>query len=169
MIRRVYHTQEHRGSKRIKGPIICKKDNAWLGEAFYFWLDELDALLWGKNSKQRTGEFDVYTGEVDCENVLDTVFNEEQYNFWIKNIEKASEKIIKRTGVKPTLKEINDFFKDKGIWDDLDGILFQDISKNQVHFLVEKFQYKKRIQLALYNIEKLSNFAHHYKGNCGNK
>ena len=165
MIRRGFHTQEHRG-KELLNPIICKKDNAWLGEGYYFWLEELDALYWGNTSKKRTGKYDVYIGEIDCENILDTVFSEDEYNFWVKNIEKAAKNILKRTGIKPSLKEINDFFKDRGIWDDVDGILFQDISENPIHSLVEKFQYKKRIQLALYNKSKLSNFALHYTGDC---
>lgn len=165
MVRTGYHTQEHRVETLVE-PIICKKDNAWLGEGYYFWLDELDALYWGENSKRRTGKFGVYIGAIDCEKVLDTVFNEEQYEFWVRNVEKAAKQLLKKTGSKPTLKEINDLFRDKGIWDDIDGILFQDISQNPIHFLVEKFQYKKRIQLALYNKSKLSNFALHYVGDC---
>lgn len=54
------------------------------------------------------------------------------------------------------------FFKERNIWSEIDGILFQDISENPIHFMVKEFQYKKRIQLALYNKEKIHNFALHY-------
>ena len=59
MIRKAYHTQEDRGEK-LSEPIICKKSNAWLGEGYYFWLDETDALFWGNWFKKRTGKYDVY-------------------------------------------------------------------------------------------------------------
>ncbi len=73
---------------------------------------------------------------------------------------------IKKTNTKPTLKEINDYFKEKSIWTQIDGILFQDISQNPVHFMVKEFQYKKRIQLSLYDKEKIINLALHYSGEC---
>lgn len=161
----LYHTQECR-ALRLKQPIKCKRPDAWLGEAYYFWYDEIDANKWGVNSKKGTGKYDIYLGVVESEDILDTVFNEEQYNYWVKSIDKISSKIIKKTGLKPTLKEINDYFKEKNIWHDIDGILFQDISKDETKYLVKGMQYKKRIQLALYNKNKMTSFAHHFTGNC---
>ncbi len=158
-----YHTQENRGVL-LNEPILCVKDNAWLGSAFYFWEDEHDAEFWGVKFKNKTGRYDIYQAEITSDDILDTVFNREHYNFWIKQIEKASKIIIKRTGFKPTLKEINDFFKERDIWSEIDGILFQDISQNPIHFMVREFQYKKRIQLALYNKEKINSFALYYTG-----
>lgn len=165
MIRKAYHSQEHR-YKVLKEPILCIDDDAWLGEGLYFWTNEEDALFWGNVKKRRTRKYDIYEAEIDCENILDTVFDEEEYNFWLKNVERAAKNILIKTGTKPTLKEINDFFKDRGIWNKLDGIMFQDISKNPIHYLVKEFQYKKRIQIALYNKTKLSKFALHYTGDC---
>src|SRR5688500_257725 len=139
-----YHTQEKR-SVKLSAPELCTKDNAWLGEGFYFWTDEQDAIFWGNSSKTRTGEYEIYKADIDTENVLDTVFNKEEYLFWVKQVEKAAKTFVKKTGIKPTLKEINDYFKEKGIWDEVDGILFQDISSNHIHFMVKEFQYRKRI------------------------
>jgi len=160
-----YHTQEKR-FKQLKEPVLCTKDNAWLGEAYYFWEEESDANFWGNKFKNKTGNYDVYRTEISLENILDTVFNREHYLFWIKQVEKVAKNFIKKTNSKPTLKEINDYFKEKNIWTQIDGILFQDISENPVHFMVREFQYKKRIQLALYNKEKIINFALHYTGSC---
>ena len=165
MIRKGYHTQEHR-TKSLIEPIQCLKGNAWLGAAYYFWIEEDDALFWGDVAKRSTGKYDVYCCEIDCENILDTVFNEEHYSFWLKNIEKVAKKFVKSTGSKPTIKEINEYFLENKVWESLDGIMFQDISKNAVHFIVKEFQYKKRIQIALYNKDKLTKFAHHFTGDC---
>lgn len=112
MILTYYHTQDNRGEK-LESPIICTKDNAWLGEAYYFWENEEDADFWGIKVKNKTGKYDIYTAEIPLDNVLDTVFNREHYYFWVKQIEKAAKNFVKKTGSKPTLKEINDFFKEK--------------------------------------------------------
>ncbi len=165
MILTYYHTQEDRGGK-LSNPIICDKDNAWLGKAYYFWESEDDANFWGIKMKTKTGGFDIYKAEITLDNILDTVFNREHYYFWVKQIEKAAKNFVIKTGSKPTLKEVNDFFKEKNKWTKFDGILFQDISENPVHYLVKEFQYKKRIQLALYNKTKMINFALHYTGEC---
>jgi hypothetical protein len=158
-----YHTQENRGETLIE-PIPCDKHNAWLGKALYFWEEESDALFWGVKFKNKTGNYDVYKADIVSDDILDTVFNRDHYNFWLKQIEKAAKFFVKKTGSKPSLKEINDFFKERNIWSEIDGILFQDISENPIHFMVKEFQYKKRIQLALYNEEKIYNFALHYTG-----
>ncbi len=158
-----FHTQECR-EENLSMPVFCIKDNAWLGEAFYFWESEDDANFWGVKCKNRTGKYEVYRVTIVSEDILDTVFNREHYFFWIKQVEKAARVFIKKTGKRPSLKEINDFFKERNIWSKIDGILFQDISENPIHFMVKEFQYKKRIQLALYNKEKISNFTLHYTG-----
>ena len=50
-----FHTQEDRG-KKLTNPVICKKNNAWLGEAFYFWENDDDANYWGIKFKNKTGK-----------------------------------------------------------------------------------------------------------------
>lgn len=162
MLRLTYfHTQEKR-HKELTKPIKCTKENAWLGEAYYFWEDEQDALRWGEQFKR--GNYQVYEATLkENTEILDTVFNREHYESWIKLIEKICQTFIKKTGEKPTLKEINNYFLQKEVFKNLDGILFQDISKNPDNYLVKKMQYKKRIQLALYNFYKIKNFKIHYE------
>lgn len=165
VIRTGFHTQEKR-AQQLTSAILCVKDNAWLGEAYYFWIDENDAIYWGIKSKRRSGYYEIYEARIDCSNVLDTVFNEDHYRFWIKQIEKVAQNFITKARIKPTLKEINDYFREKGIWSNLDGIMFQDISNNSDHFFVKEFQYKKRIQIAVYNYAIVSNFAFRFEGQC---
>lgn len=161
----MFHTQEKREVPLTKA-IGCVKDNAWLGEGYYFWYDEQDAVFWGIKFKKRTGYYHVYSASIDCHNILDTVFNEEHYRFWIRQVEKAAKIFYAKTGTKPSLKEINEYFKDKGFWVRFDGILFQDISNNPEHYFVKEFQYKKRIQLVVYNYNVISNFSTYFIGKC---
>jgi len=161
----MYHTQERR-EKRLSKPILAKRKNAWLGLAYYFWMDEIDAIHWGDSSKRRTGYYEIYQAVIDCENVLDTVFNEEHYNFWIKQIEKAARKIIISTGRKATIKEINQYFTEKAKWSDVtDGIMFQDLPSSE-DLLVVSFYYRKRIQLAVFNIKIILSFEFHSEQKC---
>lgn len=160
----MYHTQEHRG-RLLTSPICCINKNSWLGEGYYFWKEEVDAIHWGHNSKKKTASFDIYVSDIDCENVLDTVFNEDHYTFWVKQIEKAAKYITIKTGKKPTLKEINVYFKEKANWSDITGIMFQDLPFSDDLF-VKDFNYRKRIQLVAYNSEIIHNFAFHLKMKC---
>ena len=165
----MYHTQEKR-DKVLTKPILCKRADAWLGTAYYFWHDNFDAKMWGKKSKTGTGWYEVYEGEIDFENVLDTVFDEKHYEWWLAQI-KFSANEIKRlgsTGKKPTLKQLNDFFKKDPEWSKMTGILFQDVPESYDYSLIEPiktvdgkdkiFAYKKRIQLALYKTASLKKF-----------
>lgn len=160
----MYHTQEKRNTL-LTTPCKCNRSNAWLGAAVYFWYDENDANYWGIKSKTATGYFQVYSANISCDNVLDTVFNEEHYLFWIKQINKAAV-VFAKAGKHLSLKILNDYFLQKGIWSNFDGIMFQDISPNPIHYYVKDFQYKKRIQLAAYNLHIISKFAVHYEGEC---
>ena len=166
--RTMYHTQESR-QQRLSSAIICKKDDAWLGEGYYFWKDIFDADRWGNTLKRKTGYYEIYQCNVKSEDILDTVFNEEHYDFWLAQIEKVGKKIVKETGGKPTLKELNDYFKEKGQWNTVDGILFQDLPENN-NFLIVKpirvtktrvasFCYRKRIQLVVFNSNIINNFT----------
>lgn len=163
----MYHTQENRGNI-LTSPIECTRPDAWLGDGFYFWYDEQDAIFWGHESKKRKGSFHVYKANIYLENVLNTVFNEDHYNFWLKQIEKAAKAIIKTTGIKPTLKEINQYFKERSKWEDVtQGILFQDLPKNN-GILVLGLYYRKRIQLVVYNMDIVENFQLHEETKCLN-
>ena len=87
------------------------------------------------NAKRNYGYYEIYESEID--NVLNSVFNEEQYYFWYKQIEKVAKVIILKTNLKPSIKELNDYFKQRETWDDLDGILFQDLPTNSNKLLIE--------------------------------
>jgi hypothetical protein len=158
----MFHTQENRGYL-LRFPIICQRESAWLGDGYYFWYDEMDAIKWGHKSKMKHGGFHVYRSNIECENVLDTVFSEEHYNFWIAQIEKAAKCIIKKTGIKPTIRELNQYFKERAEWrTEITGIMFQDLPHGE-DLLVERLNYRKRIQLAVYDKNIIDNFALHLK------
>ena len=168
LTREMYHTQEKRRS-RIMQPILCNREHAWLGSGYYFWCDEIDAIHWGNNGKRKTGWFEIYSANIDCNNVLDTVFKEEHYAFWKKQIEKAAGYIMKKTGIKATIKEINQYFQEKAKWSDVvDGIMFQDLPYSS-DLLVQDFNYRKRIQLVAYKLKIISNFAFHFDMECEKK
>lgn len=161
----MYHTQEKRNSI-LKVPILCNRKDAWLGSGFYFWDQELDAIHWGNNSKRATGSYQIYRAKIKSENILDTVFNEGHYVFWVKQIEKAAKHISIKTGKKASLKEVNEYFKDKAKWSDIaDGILFQDLP-NSNDLLVIGLNYRKRIQLVVYNSNIINNFTLHLEMGC---
>jgi hypothetical protein len=75
---------------------------------------------------------------------------------------------IKKTEERPTLKQINDYFKEKGIWKNVDGIMFQDLPTSETYILVKEFFYKKRIQLVVYKKETIITFAFNSEGACLN-
>jgi hypothetical protein len=163
--RLMYHTQEKRNCL-LTAPIPCVNTNAWLGIACYFWEGEVDAIHWGHNSKRVTGAFEIYVADIDCSNILDTVYNETHYLFWLKQIEKAAKHISMKTGIKATLKEVNQYFKEKAKWEEItDGIMFQDLPYSD-DLLVKNFNYRKRIQLAVYNSKIIHNFALHLQMDC---
>ena len=164
-IRKMYHTQEKRRD-RLTVPRPTINPDAWLGEGLYFWYYEQDAIWWGITAKKRTGYYEVYKADINCENVLDTVFNEEHYLLWIKYIDAAIKKWVKNERGKISLKYINDFLKEKGAFEDVDGVMFQDISDNLDYWIIEKFQYKKRIQIGIYNTLIISNFVFEFEGQC---
>lgn len=159
----MYHTQEKR-SVSLTRPIICKKENAWLGEGYYFWYDQLDAKKWGNDFKKATGTFEIFKAEIDCQDVLDTVFNEEHYLFWLKQIEKIAQIIYLKTKKKATLKLLNQYFRDNAQWDEVSGILFQDLPNSYNSTRVEDFYYRKRIQIVVYNIKIMNTFASSFIG-----
>lgn len=154
----VFHTQENRRTK-LDFPVMCVRDDAWLGEAYYFWKEETDAHDWGITSKKNN--YDIYQCLLVSDNYLDTVFNEGHYYFWYKQLEKIARKIIVKTNEKPTLKELNDYIKDKNIWKNVDFIQFQDLPINSEKSLTKPIKYengkvrtiafRKRIQIAVYN------------------
>ena len=167
-IMRVFHTQESR-EYELKFPKKCFRDDAWLGEAYYFWKEIEDAEDWGYNSKRRTGYFEIYDCVLASDNYLDTVFNEQHYYFWLRQLEKIAQTIIRKTKEKPTLKELNDYIRDRGIWKEIDFIQFQDLPLGDKHSFVKPIEYnngkirtiafRKRIQIAVYNPDIIYKFS----------
>ena len=168
---KVFHTQEKR-NKILNFPIPCVRDDAWLGEAFYFWKEDSDAYEWGHNSKRRTGYFEIYSCDLNSTNFLDTVFNEVHYYFWLRQLEKIAKTIMVKTNEKPTIKELNDYIRDKKVWPQIDYIQFQDLPTNSDKSMVKPIEYRqgarrkfrtiafrKRIQISVYNQNIISNFA----------
>jgi hypothetical protein len=154
----------------LLAPIPCTRDDAWLGNAIYYWFELEDAEDWGNSSKRRHNFYEIYESEVESENILNSVFNEEHYYFWYNQIVKVAKAIIAKTKMKPSIKELNDYFKERGTWDELDGILFQDLPTNPNKLLIKPieynnrtkkvvFPYRKRIQLAVYNPKIIRTFA----------
>lgn len=102
-------------------------------------------------------------------NYLDTVFNEQHYYFWLRQLEKIAQTIIKKTKEKPTLKELNDYIRDRGIWKEIDFIQFQDLPLGDKHSFVKPIEYnngkirtiafRKRIQIAVYNPDIICKFS----------
>lgn len=165
LIRKMFHTQGYK-LPYLNNPIICTKKNAWLGTGYYFWYDEYDAINWGKDGKKDFGKFVVYVANINCENILDTVFVEKHYLFWCKIIDKIADDILKKTGRKPDIKEVNDILKKNNVWQDVAGILFQDISNNPETNKVTVLRYRKRIQLVAFDLKIVSNFANHFEATC---
>lgn len=158
-----YHTQERRSNRLLK-PLYCSKPYAWLGDGFYFWVDYKDAAMWGNESKRGSGWYEIYKSEIKSKKILNTVFNEKQYYFWKRQIEKIAQDIFNKTGKKATIREMNQFIRKRNLWKDVDGILYQDISKKDE--LIVDFYYRKRIQLVIYNDQIIVSFIFHKEGEC---
>jgi hypothetical protein len=161
----VYHTQESR-VKRIAGPIICTRDNAWLGVGYYFWIDEEFAHNWGISSKNKTGRYDIYLAEISEDKILNATFNEEEYDFFVRSIEKARKHLAK-SFENITLKSVHRFLADK-IWSKIGikGIIFDDIPHNaldgsRIYSDIKPLYYKKRIQIVIFDRENIVTFAPH--------
>jgi len=158
----MFHTQEARKIK-LTQPIRCTRNDAWLGHAYYFWRDEEDAREWGRKSKNKVGFYDIYSADIKSDNILDTVFNEEHYNFWVASIDQALQEFVRLANYKPDREFLCDFIMNEVQWDaSLDGLLFAD----SPFTAITGINYRKRIQLALYNIKCLSNFRLKETGKC---
>ena len=73
--------------------------------------------------------------------------------------EKLALKFKIELGKELSLKELNDYFNLKGLYKEVDGVIFQDISQKSEHYLVSSFQYKKRIQLAIFKEKAIIDFV----------
>jgi hypothetical protein len=164
----MYHTQERR-AVRLTVPLECTRNDAWLGDGYYFWWYAVDAKLWGERSKKATGWFEVYKADADLSNVLDTVFNPEHYEAWNEIISSITEVISKKTGHKATLQQLNDYVNKQAGWAKLanvDGILFEDSTPDSQRLLVIGLPHRKRIQLVAYTLRIITGFSFYKQFKC---
>lgn len=167
----VFHTQEA-WAKRLGFPILACGNYQWLGDGYYFWKDYEFSELWGENKKCPKGgsrKFDIYkaTLEFEEDELIDTVFNENDYYQFIKNVELFAKKYEKKKKKKPTLEEFNDFISDYGLWQEIKIIQFQDVpTKNNRLLKVKNFFYKKRIQIRVNKANIVTKFEHFREKDC---
>ncbi len=150
----MYHTQENRGYILDKPMLCCRKD-AWLGTAYYFWWDVSDAMRWGTDSKN--DKFQIYSARIESDKVLDTVFNQEHYNFFIKSIERVATQIAKKTGTKLSKEHLCEYLNERAKWkDEIDVILINDNPQGTRETI--PIPVRKRIQAAVYNDNCIKDF-----------
>jgi len=159
-----YHTQEFRESEQsLNFPVLCSDSKAWLGNAYYFWLNLDFAKYWGMDMKRLTSKYDVYIAHIQLDNFLNTTFNEVHYELWIDSVEEVI-KMLDKENKNITLKAAHRFLMDK-FWKPLgiNGIIYDDLphnnyNKKRTHSLLDPLYYKKRIQVAVFNTELIHNF-----------
>lgn len=150
----MFHTQENKGCI-LNEPILCERADAWLGTAYYFWENEVDAIRWGISSKNNN--YRVYKARIKTEKFLDAVYNEEHYNFLLNNFNKVSKTIFKKTGRRPTKRDITSYINEKAGWkDEIDVILMCDVPISSRETIPIPF--RKRIQAAVFNKECINDF-----------
>ncbi len=142
----------------LEKPILCNASNAWLGIGYYFWTEVEFAHYWGRDSKTRTGSYNVYRAYLDIEKCLNAVFDEKGYFFFRKQVDKAIAFLKKQGYSQVTLRQVHQFLADK-IWPEtaIRGIIYDDLPKNpkgksHVNSEVEPLYYKKRIQVVLFDV-----------------
>jgi hypothetical protein len=161
----MFHVQEKR-KIRLDAPRLCTRGDAWLGYGYYFWDEERDAVIWGNDSKKNTGRYEIYKGRIVSDAILDTVFNEEHYQFWQEQIEKAADDYKQKIGKRPNIKFICSYLDADTQWkSDMDGILFAD-SPIGKHSLVDGLPYRKRTQVVIYTLSCLRRFDFYKEGKC---
>jgi hypothetical protein len=163
-----YHTQEYRfDSEPLEEPIKCKGREAWLGIGYYFWTEIEFAHYWGQDFKKNTGFYDIYCASLDVDNCINAVFDEEGYFFFRNKIEETIAYFYKE-GIRVTLEQVHRFLSDN-IWKEfgIEGIIYDDKpinpskKTNRIYSEIPDLYFKKRIQIVLFNLKNVRNFALH--------
>jgi len=115
----MFHTQENRNTT-LAGSKPCDKQDAWLGYRYYFWEVFKDARKRNVDYKNATGSYQIFNATITSENILDTFFNISHYKFWLETIELVAVEFESKPGIKPSIKDINEYFKGKRTWADID-------------------------------------------------
>lgn len=167
-IRDAYHTQE-KWVDRLKEP-RCSDEGSehQFGHAYYFFRYERDAQVWGQKWKTKTGAYEIYKATLDCSDVLDLVFNE----YYYESFRTLIEDVIK----KMRIEKPNDAIELHAVTNDLinsrkfaayAGIMYQvnntDYQGSQDvdahHEQMRKFNFRKNIRFAVFNLNIISDFA----------
>ncbi len=160
----VYHTQERRDTE-LEFPCLATGNEQWLGDGFYFWQDYEFANWWGQikkcGSKNKSRQFCIFKCLLSFneDQIIDTVFDEQDYYNFVTKIETFAKRLTHLTKAIPTLEEFNDFTADYGLWKDIKVIRFQDVPPKDEHVEVKGFYYKKRIQLRVNDPQIISKFT----------
>ncbi len=159
-----YHTQEYRSAEDpLPRPLKCRAKTAWLGIAYYFWTEREFAFYWGQDFKMNTGSFDIYKADLNVENCINAVFDENGYFFFREKIEETINH-FQELGKTVTLEQVNRFLADN-IWPALgvEGVIYDDKPMNpakydRIYSEIPDLYYKKRIQVALFDLKNIRNF-----------
>ena len=110
-----------------------------------------------------TGSYAIYSADLDVRNCINAVFDEDGYFFFRDKIEEAIDH-FKNKGKKVSLEQVNRFLADN-IWPRLGitGVIYDDkpINSNRsdrVHSEIPDLYYKKRIQVAIFDLKNIRNF-----------
>ncbi|MCC5920183.1 MAG: hypothetical protein LAT68_07900 [Cyclobacteriaceae bacterium] len=88
IVRKAYQTLDNRDIHEIesKGPFLCKRMNAWLGEGYYFWDSFIEnAHWWGESGARYNNGYVICESSYDlddekCFNLVDNPSHLDQFN-----------------------------------------------------------------------------------------
>jgi len=162
-----YHTQEKRAEK-LKQPVKSLRSDCWLGYGWYFW-EILDfAKAWGIQSKNKTGNYEIYKARIKSSYILDTVFNREEYTVYSEMLDEIGRSFFSGTQRLMSKRAMNDYLQEKSDWE-IEGILFADTPTNQRFSLIKNLFYRKRIQLVIFKLELVKSFELVYTSASGSR
>lgn len=168
---RGFHTQEAR-YHRLSFPAKCISKDAWLGEGYYFWTELRFAEYWGESSKNRyTGAYEIYEAWIPLDNLLNAVFDEEGYNFFVSCIEKVTSALEEVHGNVVPIDQVHRYLYDF-FWQEnnIEGIIYSDTPHNPYrgpqrysNILLNEgknqfFYFRKRIQIVIFESKKIKEF-----------
>lgn len=91
------------------------------------------------------------------------MFSEEGYLFFLEMINQVIADCEKKSGRRIGTNDVCRYIMKKAKWDkSLDGVMFADTPNTEI----EKFNYRKRIQLVLYKLDSLMSFEFMKEGRC---
>lgn len=161
-----YHTQEHRPMEQaLEGPIKCHDPKAWLGVGYYFWTDIVFAKYWGVDFKLgKHNAYDVYSAHIEEERLINAVFDQKGYDFFVTKIDSAIEHLKKQNINDVKIGKVHRYLAEN-IWSKMNitGIIYDDLPRNKeekerVFSEIHPLYYKKRIQIVTFGIDIIKKF-----------